>query len=54
VEAAAADFALDSAANVFGAIAGAGSGEGLSEGALGAMGQFAGFFLRGRRRLGRV
>ena len=44
VEAAAADFALDGAADVFGAIAGAGGGEGLAEGAFGAVGQFARFF----------
>jgi hypothetical protein len=37
VEAATADFALDGAANVFGAIAGAGGGEGLAEGAFGAV-----------------
>ena len=48
VEAAAADFALDGAADVFGAIAGASGGEGLAEGAFGAVGEFAGFFLRGR------
>ena len=48
MEAAAADFALDGAADVFGAIAGAGDGESLAEGAFGAMGEFAGFLLRGR------
>src|SRR5208282_5040259 len=48
VKAAAADFALDGAADVFGAIAGAGGSEGLAEGAFGAVGEFAGFFLRGR------
>src|ERR1700676_4507893 len=44
VEAAAADFALDGAADVFGAIAGAGGGEGLAEGAFGAGGLLVGFF----------
>jgi hypothetical protein len=48
VETAAADFALDGATDIFGAVAGAGSGEGLSEGAFGAVGEFAGFFLCGR------
>ena len=38
VEAAAADFALDCAADVFGAITGASGGEGLAEGAFGAVG----------------
>ena len=48
VEAAAADFAFDGAADVFGAIAGAGGGESLVEGAFGAVGESARFFLRGR------
>ncbi|HLZ92368.1 MAG TPA: hypothetical protein VKQ28_11680 [Candidatus Acidoferrum sp.] len=48
VEAAAADFAFDGAADVFGAVAGAGRGERLAEGAFGAVGKSAGFFLRGR------
>ena len=48
MEAAAKDFALDGAADFLGAIAGAGRGEGLAKGSLGAVGEFAGFFLRGR------
>lgn len=43
VEAAAADFALDGAADVFSAITGAGCGKSLTEGAFGAMGELAGF-----------
>src|ERR1700679_1953123 len=48
MEAAAANFALDSAADVFSAIARAGCCESLAKRALGTVGQFAGFFLRGR------
>ena len=48
VEAAAADLALDGAADIFCAIAEARGGESLAEGALAAVGEGAGIFLRGR------
>lgn len=48
METAAADFALDGATDVLGAIAGTRGGESLAEGALGTTGESAGFFLRGR------
>ena len=48
VEAAAAHFAFDGAADVFGAVAGTGCGESLTEGAFGAVGELAGFFLHRR------
>jgi len=48
LETAPTDFAFYGAADVFGAIAGAGGDEGLAKSALGAVSQFTGFFSRGR------